>query len=533
MSSSSGPAITNIIVVMLENRSYDNVLGWLYNPSNQSPYDKAPTGQAHLNGLTGKETNPPVQEGAEPITVMNQKTTTDGKTGAVYPGTTVPLYDPGEYFSDMAQQILGGTSVPRQNPYNTEPWPPPDSKSLMEGFTLNYAEITEPLSIRKVPAANYPDVMNYLTPEQVPVTAWLANNFAVCDQWFASVPTQTFTNRAFAHCAAPAVHHEIDGHSFSLIDDAQYVTDRIITLPSVFSQLDAAFPDSANGSPPNWKVYFHDYSITTMISPYVYSKGKSMDNVNLATYDDCDWGPTPDPLPMAHPQNLVHPLGTRLGALPSTFLEDLTNNTLPMYTFIEPRYSRNYAPNHHPPNSNHPGAANYLDIVVSKDNPPIDVADGEAFLLQLYNALRNSNYWPSSLLIITYDEHGGLYDHVVPPAVPPNAVPPGPNIPPASYDLDKVADGFNFNVYGCRVPAIIVSPFAGAGTTMTPPPGFPSFDHASILKTVWDTFNIPDSLQYRDAAAPSLYELLSSTPDNQTGLCSVRLDGDSQSTRDG
>src|SRR5678809_452430 len=98
MSSPHGPTITNIIVVMLENRSYDNVLGWLYNPSNQPPYDQAPPYQATLNGLTGNETNPPIQKGGDPIAVMNQPTTTDGKTHALYPGTTVPLYDPGEPF---------------------------------------------------------------------------------------------------------------------------------------------------------------------------------------------------------------------------------------------------------------------------------------------------------------------------------------------------------------------------------------------------------------------------------------------------
>jgi hypothetical protein len=82
MSSPSGPAITNIIVLMLENRSYDNVLGWLYNPGNKPPYNQAPPGQLYLNGLTGKETNPsPVQCG-EPIPVMNQTTTSDGKTFA-------------------------------------------------------------------------------------------------------------------------------------------------------------------------------------------------------------------------------------------------------------------------------------------------------------------------------------------------------------------------------------------------------------------------------------------------------------------
>ena len=510
MTSPTGPTITNIIVVMLENRSYDNILGWLYNPSNQPPYKQAPHCQKDLNGLKGNETNPSPLEGGNPITVMNQTTTTDWKTGTPYPGTTVPVYDPGEPFNDMAQQILGTSSGPSENPYNVNPWPP-DSPSLMQGFTLNYSQIRGPFDIEKVPQDNYPDVMNYLTPAQVPVTAWLANHFAVCDEWFASAPTHTLTNRAFAHCAAPGVHQEIDGNRFSLIDDVQYVTDRLVTLPSVFSQLDAAFPESASGSPPNWKVYFHDYSISTMITPYVYSKCKSADNVNVATFDDSDWGADPNPLPKPHP------LGTRLGALPSTFVEDLQNNTLPKYSFIEPRYTFNYAPLNNPPNSNHPGGANYLDIVVSANNQPIDVRDGEAFLLEVYNSLYNSEYWSNSLLIITYDEHGGVYDHVVPP----KAVPPGPNIPPVSELGNKAADGFNFNVYGCRVPAIIVSPYVGAGTTIRPPAGFPPFDHASILKTVWDCFGIPDSLTERDAAAPSLYQALSSTAVNTTGPCDV------------
>lgn len=521
MSTSSDPVVTNIIVVMLENRSYDNVLGWLYNLSNDPPYDKAPTGQAKLNGLTGTETNPPVKKGEHPIQVMNQTTTTDGKTGQVYPGTTVPIYDPGELFEDMAQQITGSSSVPTSNPYDVKKWPP-DSKTRMQGFTLNYAKITEPLSLeQKVPESNYRDVMNYLTPAQVPVTAWLANNFAVCDRWFASVPTQTFTNRAFAHCAAPAVHES----SYSLIDDAQYTIHSLKELPSVFSQLDAAYPKSKSGSPPNWKVYFHDYCISMMTVPYVYEAGASANNVNVATYDHADWGADPKHLPLAYPKDLLHPLGTRLGALPTTFLEDVANHTLPIYSFIEPRYSNNHAPNHHPPNSNHPGGAGYLKTVVSSDNPPIDVFDGELLLLEIYTALSNSKYWPSSLLIITYDEHGGVYDHVVPPAVPANAVPPGSNIPAAKNDADHAADGFKYNVYGGRVPAIIVSPLIGAGTTISPPDTTP-FDHASILKTVWDCFNIADSLTKRDAAAPSLYPALSKTADNHPGPCPVTLGDD-------
>lgn len=93
----------------------------------------------------------------------------------------------------------------------------------MKGFTGNYA--SQHGFCVTPPAENYADVMNYFTPAQVPVTAWLANNFGVCDQWFASAPTHTFPNRVFAHCAAPGLYWDSsnpsDNHSF--IDDPQYV----------------------------------------------------------------------------------------------------------------------------------------------------------------------------------------------------------------------------------------------------------------------------------------------------------------------
>ena len=82
--------------------------------------------------------------------------------------------------------------------------------------------------------------------------------------------------------------------------------------------------------------------------------------------------------------------------------------------------------------------------------------------MQIYNLLQASPSWSETLLIVTYDEHGGVYDHVPPPL----ATPPGGNIPPVSDLLDKTANGFNYNVLGGRVPAIIASPQIAAGTTI-------------------------------------------------------------------
>lgn len=524
MSTSTNP-IENVIVVMLENRSYDNMLGGLYLPTNPAPYNQAPLGQNNLNGLNGSESNP-ISTPTTPlpnIPVHNQTAWTQiGGTGTYYPPTTIPLIDPGEAFSDMAWQITGSQQT--ANPYGP-PWTPP--LTAMQGFVDDYANLTPSDFVVQPTSANVPDVMNYFTPDQVPVTAWLANNFAVCDQWFASAPCQTFTNRAFTHCAAPAII-PAGNDSFSLVDDEQYgfpVTD-FAALPSIFSVLDAAYPDSASGSPPNWKVYFHDYSISILTVPYVYNAANSTSNVNVATYDHTDWGKaTPSPI-----MDLLTLSQSKLGAVPSTFMHDLTNGTLPMYSFIEPRYAYGVAPHAYPPNSNHPGGSlSCPPEPVSPTNPvspPIDVADGEAFLRQLYDALYQSKYWEKTLLIITYDEHGGLYDHVPPPsATSPGQtqIPPSMTIPAAqgteldSNDDDNVANGFQFNVFGCRVPTLIVSPYIAPGTQISPPQGSAPFDHTSIIRTVWDIFITNgnpttqpsgSSLTDRDAAAPSLYPFL-------------------------
>jgi phospholipase C len=494
-------SIKHVVVVMFENRSYDNVLGWLYNSSNESPYQTPPSGQSDLNGLTGSETNPDPNDPGGTITVGNQTTPTQiAGTGITYAPTAIPLIDPGEPFSDMAQQILSLASVPTSNPYTD--YPPSSTSNLMQGFTTNYASLSgDSHPNTPVPAANIPDIMNYLTPAQMPVTAFLANNYAVCDQWFASVPTQTFTNRAFAFCAAPAV--DANGE-FSLIDDLQYYTDSILTIPSVLSQLDAVL-GAAGGSGPFWKVYFQDYSIAAITVPQVATAAASTSNSNLATFDNSDWG-------SATPKQLT--------SVTTTFIEDLANGTLPPFSFIEPRYFDSYAPSGLPSACNHPGQGNFPGGLGGAKTP-IDVATGEVFLMQLYNLLQGSSIWDETLFIITYDEHGGVFDHVPPPV----ATPPGGTIPAANDDGDSAANGFNYNLFGGRVPAIIVSPLIAAGSTIRDAGGS-AFDHASIVSTVWDLFGLANgseglpSLTNRDLNAPSLTSFLASDATNSTGAFS-------------
>ncbi|HYZ23361.1 MAG TPA: alkaline phosphatase family protein, partial [Rhodopila sp.] len=164
------------------------------------------------------------------------------------------------------------------------------------------------------------------------------------------------------------------------------------------------------------------------------------------------------------------------------FASDARAGNLPAYSFIEPRYFvdpvRNRIPN--------------------DEHPPHNVAYGERLIADVYNAVRGSPRWKQTLLVITYDEHGGCYDHVVPP--------------PATPPDNRTPDGFDFSTFGVRVPAVIVSPYVPAGSIIRPPGSTP-FDHTSIIATLRRLFGIA-SLSARDAAAPDLLGTLHATPDN-------------------
>lgn len=471
--------IKHIVVLMFENRSYDNVLGWLYGSGNAAPYDTPPPGQTSLNGLTGSESNVDPYSN-QPVTVANAKPNSIGSqsSGQIYPATAIPVIDPHETFGNMAQQYLG---VP---PDTTTPWNNYASGSApMSGYMANYQ------SADGMTPVNIADVMTYLTPAQLPVSAYLANQFGVADQWYASVPTQTFTNRLFAFCASPQVVNPLFGDQYCVVDDADHPfhplallpDSSVVDLPSILSKLGDA----------NWKLYFHDYSIAILTIPYIANAAQS-GQANVSTFDSSDWG-SRQPLQMS-------------GPAASTFVEDVQNGTLPPFSFIEPRYAGDLwdwpgdGPNDLPPNSNHPGPGNYgIGVKVEPKDPPIDATGGELLLMQVYNLLRNSSYWDSTLLIVTYDEAGGVYDH----AAPPTAVSPTTLPVKSPRQHDTAAEGFEFNAYGGRVPAIIVSPYIGAGTQVTPDEGV--FDHSSIVRTAWTILNVGEgSLTPRDAGAPSL-----------------------------
>ncbi len=163
------------------------------------------------------------------------------------------------------------------------------------------------------------------------------------------------------------------------------------------------------------------------------------------------------------------------------FLRDIKQRRLPSYSFVEPRYN------------NYFDQATRRAFVASDQHPPNDVRYGEALIADVYEALRRSPLWNQTLLVITYDEHGGLYDHVPPPD----------DVPAPGGRTDAVS-GFAFTRLGLRVPAVLISPYIEAGTVIKK-----RLEHASLAATARVCFAPgADPLTERDEAANTFEDVL-------------------------
>jgi len=146
------------------------------------------------------------------------------------------------------------------------------------------------------------------------------------------------------------------------------------------------------------------------------------------------------------------------------FLADCKSGQLPDYSFIEPAYN------------DHPGPGGG-EILASDQHPTHNVREGERFIAMVYNAVRdNDALFQSTALLVVYDEHGGIYDHVVPPACSPDGFTAQPG--------DTGGMPFSFDRLGVRVPAILISPYIPKGTVVDGR----IFEHASIPNTVTNYF---------------------------------------------
>jgi phospholipase C len=394
-------AIQHVFVLMLENRSFDHMFALSGIPGiHAATY-------ANTNSFDGVDYH---FQGGAPDRMPS---------------------DPSHGFCSVLEQLCG----PGSDCSNTSPYPTRDNS----GFVANYAATTVRSGIfgRKhpLPAADRGKIMlGADTATQTPALQMLATQYALCDEWYSSLPGPTWPNRFFVHGASSDGLADAPGFQDILkwesVDGFEYPNGSIYDLLG----------------PGNFRLY-QDKSgpLSGRIPQVAALKGISFFDVHRLRHLE----------------------------------RDLEQGIAASYTFIEPAYG---------------------DIVFdtyrggSSQHPMDGLAGGDRLVARVYNAIRNSPVWPNSLLIITYDEHGGFYDSGIPAhAAPPPGDGTGPHQNPHKFD---------FSVYGVRVPAVIVSPWIARGTV-----DHELYDHASVLATVEGLFGL-DPLTDRDAGANDLRRLL-------------------------
>jgi len=164
------------------------------------------------------------------------------------------------------------------------------------------------------------------------------------------------------------------------------------------------------------------------------------------------------------------------------FFVDLSAGNLAQFTVLQPRMTSHEGP----PTWQHPDAS---------------VSEGERLFKQIYEALRASKLWEELVFIITYDEHGGFYDHVAPPQT---------GIP--TPDGVVGSNGFNFDRLGIRIPTVLISPLVPAHTVVHEPLGptpTSQYDATSIMSTVNKIFGISEHMHARDRWSGTFEHLFS------------------------
>src|SRR5579872_2962161 len=385
--------IKHVFVLMLENRSFDHLLGF-----------------SNIQGVDAVTGQPTTIEGLNPERDWNLDL--NGKKVSVSsPADWAMPHDPGHEFTDVKEQLCGVKGD----------YPRIDNS----GFVANYTNVDK---------TNPGEIMKCYAPEQLPVITTLAQEFAVCDHWFSSMPGPTWPNRFFIHAASSG---GLD-HSPTTVNIASSLLFNGYKFDNgtIYDQLDSEGID--------WKVFKGDpFPQTLAISGMIVCAAEGY----FRDFDD--------------------------------FSSHVNNpNYATAYTFIEPDYHT------------------ISDFVCgNSQHPKDDVTRGEALIKNVYETIRNSPHWEDSVLIITYDEHGGFYDHVAPP----EAVAPGDK----STDPENNRFAFDFTQLGVRVPAIIISPLIPRGTI-----DHTVYDHTSVLATVEEIFGLLP-LTERDKHAHTLHHLFS------------------------
>jgi phospholipase C len=426
-------ALDHVVVLMFENRSFDNLLGRLYEPGEVASFE----------GVSGKDLTNPIPDWA-----ADQGNGAGNVHYGVAASMNTPSPDPGEEYQHVNTQLFGIID-PAANrgvlaskmvvPYNAphDPRLPP----TMDGFVTDYISSFTAEMGRPPRYDEYAQIMTGYTAAQLPVVSALARGFATFDHWFCEVPSQTFANRSFFHAASSSgfVDNLSPPESFPLHNTAETIFDRL----------------DARGL--SWRVYCDPPSHMSLTG-------------------------------VIHAPRLWRYFGTRFVST-DQFLQDCADGNLPAYSFIEPNLLYGHNDMHPAFDALFPG---------SPMDPPSSLIGGEALLAKIYNAIRSScsdagsNAW-NTMLLVTFDEHGGTYDHVPPPLVPP----PHPGEPPGQF-------GFVFDRSGLRVPAFAISAWIPEQTVVTA-----EYRNTSVIATLRERWQLGGPLTGRDVVAAELSPVLS------------------------
>lgn len=402
--------IRNWVVVMFENRSFDNLLG-------------------HLPHI-------PAEDGIRDADIV-----LDYPKGQVrvHPSTnfTDPIPDPGEEYAAVNVQLFG-RYLPESNagksPYRIFPNfmdPPynsaePGTEPTMNGFALDFHYSGQWETGRELTDAEMQSIGGVFTPESAPVINTLAQEYAVFTHWHCDAPTCTFPNRSFFHAATSGGR---------LDNDITYDYAWNFDFDNLFNR--------ATEAGVTWTAYYDP------------SQKLPLTAINLA-------GARHRKMWRQHSRTMEQ------------FHADAAAGNLPAYSWVEPKTLFGELNDYH---------------------PPTDIRAAEVFLADVYESVRNSPQWQSTALVIMFDEHGGCYDHVPPPAT-------------VSPDDLASPEGFAFDRLGVRVPTIIVSAWTERETVVRD-----LHSNTSMTRTLREALGLGAPLTKRDAwAQPALAAFNRDTP---------------------
>jgi phospholipase C len=388
--------VKHIVVVMMENRSFDHMLGYLDRDS-----------KLDVEGLRGDEYNLDRNGHKVPVHAFDADATDVLRSGEALR----KALDPDHSKKGVGTQLGAG--------YENHPHPDGHNGGFVRAFaeSRKQEDHVDP-KLWAVP-------MGYYTAEDVPTYDFLARSFCVCDHWHSSVPGDTWPNRQYS-----VAGNEGDKVQLSFL---KQLADLLPSHPSALSNApiydQPAFTRHLDDG--QWRWYSHDPATLRAIDGR-YRDFKHIKRDNFAFFD--------------RKQVSLLTEGAEASIVGrDSFLDDAANGKLRPVSWIDPNFVD----------------LSVLDPNSNDDHPPSDIRAGQAFILQVYEALLRSRTWQDTLLVVVYDEHGGFYDHVKPPSV---------------------NDDPRYRTLGVRVPALLVGPRVGKGVCHQ------VFDHTSLIATILRRF---------------------------------------------